>query len=70
MHSGSNKKESDLVKITFVLMKNHEGRNLERKSLFVYLKRYITVHNQGKSGQEIKQSRDIEAGAETDAMEE
>lgn len=69
MHSGSNKKESDLVKITFVLMKNHEERNLERKSLFVYLKRYITVHNQRKSGQEIKQSRDMEAGAETDAME-
>lgn len=51
MHSGSNKKGSDLVKITFVLMKNHEERNLERKSLFVYLKRYITVHNQMKSGQ-------------------
>lgn len=70
MHSGSNKKGSDLVKITFVLMKNHEERNLERKSLFVHLKRYITVHNQRKLGQEIKQSRDMEAGAETDAMEE
>ena len=54
MHSGSNKKGSDLVKITFVLMKNHEERNLERKSLFVYLKRYITVHNQLKSGQGLK----------------
>lgn len=69
MYSGSIKKGGGLVKIIFVLMKNNENRNLERKSLFVYLKRYITVHNQRKLGQEIKQSRDLEAGAETDAME-
>lgn len=32
MYSGSIKKGGGLVKITFVLMKNHKERNLERKS--------------------------------------
>jgi hypothetical protein len=49
-------------------MKPHDQRNSERKDL-LSLCFHFAVHHQRKSGQELKQGRNLEAGAGAEAKE-
>jgi hypothetical protein len=44
--------------------------NLERKRVYFKLCFQITIHPWGKSGQELKQVRNLKPGTEAEAMEE
>lgn len=54
--------------VTFVGMKHNDQSNLGRKG-FVLWSFHITVHYQRKSGQEFKEGRNLEAGADAEAVE-
>jgi hypothetical protein len=59
-----------LVRASVAVMKHHDpNASLGGKGLFS-LNFHITVHHQRKSGLELKQGRNLEAGADTAAMEE
>ena len=50
-------------------MKHHDQSDFGGKGLFC-LRFHITGHHQRKSGQELKQCRNMEAGTDTEAMED
>jgi hypothetical protein len=52
------------------VIKSHDQRNSGRKGLISHMVPYITAHYQKLSGQELKQGRTLEAGADTEAMDE
>ena len=58
-----------LVRILYSCLKHHEQEaSSGRKGLF-NLHIHIAVHHQKKSGRELTQGRDLEAGADAEAME-
>ena len=57
-----------LVSVTIAVMKHYDQSNLGRKG-FIWLHFHIVVHHSRKSGQELKQGRNLEAGADAEAME-
>jgi hypothetical protein len=57
-----------LARVSIAVNKHHDQSNLRRKGLFG-LHFHITLHYQRKSGQELKQGRSLEAGANAEAME-
>ena len=56
-----------LVSVTIAVMR-HQNQSWREKGLFGLLF-HITVHHGRKSGQELKQGRHLEAGADAEAME-
>ena len=60
---------SVLVRATIVVMKHYDQSNVERKR-FICFMLCITVHHGRKLGQELKQGRNLEAGADIQAVEE
>jgi len=61
---------SVLVRVTMAVMKHHDQRaNWEGKGL-LGLHFQIVVHHRRKSGQELTQDRNLEAGADAEAVEE
>jgi hypothetical protein len=58
---------SVLVRATAVVMKHYDQSNFEGKGLFG-LHFHITVHHWRKSGQTLKEGRNLEAGADAEAM--
>jgi hypothetical protein len=58
-----------LVKVSMALIKHHDQKaSWGGKGLFS-LHFHIAVHHQRKSGQELTRGRDLEAGADAEAME-
>jgi hypothetical protein len=58
-----------LVRVSIAMMKNHDQKaNWVEKGLFS-LHVHIVVHHQRKIGQELKQDRNPEAGADAENME-
>ena len=57
-----------LVRDSIAVMKHHTKATWGGKGLFG-LHTHIIVHHQRKLGQELKQSRNLEAGADAEAME-
>ena len=60
--------KTDLVRVTLAVMRCHDQINSAGKGSFC-LSFYITVLHQRKSGQELTQGRDLEAGADAEAIE-
>ena len=58
-----------LVRVSIGATKHHKQATWEGKGLFC-LGSHIIVHHWRKSGQELKQGRNLEAGADAEAMEE
>lgn len=56
-----------LVRVTVAVMKLHDQSNLRQKEGLLL---HIPVHHKRKSGQELQQDGNLEAGAATEAMEE
>jgi hypothetical protein len=50
-------------------MKHHDQKARWEGKTLTGLQFHITVHHQRKSGQELKQGRKLEAGADAEAME-
>jgi len=57
-----------LVRVTIAVMRHHDKGGLGGKGLFS-LHFHSTVHHWQESGQELKQERNLEAGADAEAME-
>ena len=57
------------LRVTIAVMKHHDQSNLGRKG-FMWLMVLHHSHHGRKSGLELKKGRDLEAGAEAEAMEE
>ena len=57
----------DLVRFNIAVMIHHDQKQLEEETIYFF---HITVHHGQKSGQELKQGRNLEARADTDTMEE
>ena len=49
------------------MMKHHDQSKLENIGFVLHF--HIVVHHWRKSGQELKESRNLEAGADAEAME-
>ena len=59
---------SILVRVSIAVMKHHDQKaSWGWKGLFS-LHFHIAVHHQGKSGQELTQDRNLEAGADAEAI--
>ena len=58
-----------LVKVTTAATKHHEQSKMGGQGL-LHSQFHITVHHQKPCGQELKQSKNLEAGADAEAMEE
>lgn len=61
---------SVILKLLFLVIKHHEQTTQGGKSLFHIIQFHRIVHHQGKSGQECKHSKNLEAGTEARAVEE
>jgi len=57
------------IRVTIAVMKYHDQRQLGKGRILFVRFLYIAVHHQGKSDQELKQSRNPEAGADAEVME-
>jgi hypothetical protein len=61
---------SVLVRVTVAMMKCPDQKQVRKKKNNLFgLHIYSTVHYQGNSGQELKQSRNLEVGADAEARE-
>jgi hypothetical protein len=56
---------SSLVGVSIAVKKRHDQGNLERKNLLHF---HITVHHWRKSGQELKQGRNLLAGLDAEII--
>jgi hypothetical protein len=56
-----------LLRVSVAAMRHYDQSNSGRKGLISHF--HITVHHQRKSGQELKQARNPETGADAEAME-
>ena len=56
------------VRVSIAAVKHHDQGKLGRKG-FIRLHFQITIHHWRKSGQELKQGRNLKAGADAEAME-
>ena len=59
-------KDSALVRVSVAATKHHHQNNLEGKGIGLYFQ--STVHHQ-KTGQKLKEGRNLEAGADVETME-
>jgi hypothetical protein len=56
------------LRVTIAMMKHHDQKYVGEERVYG-LHFYITVHHQRRSGQKLKQSRILEAGADSEASE-
>lgn len=61
---------SVILRLLFLVIKHHEQTTQGGNSLFHIIEFHRLVRHQGKSGQEYKQGKNLEAGTEAWAMEE
>ena len=62
--------EGCLTMVSIAAVKHHDQKvNCGRKGLFNLINFQLIVHHWRKSGEELKQGRSLEAGADAEAME-
>lgn len=68
IHRNLLRKEIVLVGASFAMIKHHDQKKLVEERVDFSLLLDIIVHHHRKSGQELKQDRNLKAGAEAEAM--
>jgi hypothetical protein len=59
-----------LLRVSVAVMEHHDPKQLGKEGVLFLLYSHITVYYPRKSGQELKQVKNLEAGADAEAMEE